>query len=95
MTEHGLSEALLSDDPGLGNLHALILDELVPACASLLTGGQDAGEADRRVEALTLLRAAGTLSIPGPGYGKDEARQMVTRLLVGCRAQTADSPSEG
>ncbi|WP_432510746.1 TetR/AcrR family transcriptional regulator [Kineococcus sp. SYSU DK001] len=89
VTKHGLGEALLSDDPGLANLHALVLDELVPACASLLRAGQDAGEVDPQVTALTLLRAVGNLSIPGPGYGGDEARQMVARLLAGCRSQAA------
>jgi AcrR family transcriptional regulator len=91
VTKHGLSEALLSDDPGLANLHSLVLDELVPACASLLVAGQDAGEVDPRVVAFTLLRAVGNLSIPGPGYGKDEAGEMVTRLLAGCRTTIVDS----
>jgi AcrR family transcriptional regulator len=95
VTKHGLSEALLSEDPSLANLHALILDELVPACASLLAAGQDAGEVDPQVAAFTLLRAVGNLSIPGPGYGRDEARQMVTRLLAGCRTAIADSPRQG
>ncbi len=95
VTKHGLSEALLSEDPSLANLHALILDELVPACSSLLAAGQDAGEVDPEVAALTLLRAVGNLSVPGPGYGRDEARQMVTRLLVGCRTAIADASDEG
>lgn len=95
VTKHGLSEALLSEDPSLANLHALILDELVPACASLLAAGQQTGEVDARVVAFTLLRAVGNLSIPGPGYGSDEARQMVSRLLAGCRTAIADSPRKG
>ncbi|MBB2903088.1 AcrR family transcriptional regulator [Kineococcus radiotolerans] len=94
ITKHGLSEALRSEDPSLANLHALILDELVPACACLLAASQDTGEVDPQIEALTLLRAVGNLSIPGPGYGQDEARQMVTRLLTGCRTHTTDSPSK-
>ena len=92
VTKHGLGEALLSEDPSLANLHALVLDELVPACASLLVAGQQAGDVDPDVTASTLLRAVGNLSIPGPGYGRDEARQMVTRLLAGCRTQAADTP---
>ncbi len=95
VTKHGLSEALISEDPSLANLHALVLDELVPACAALLTASPDAGEVDPEIVAFTLLRAVGNLSIPGPGYGKDEARQMVTRLLAGCRTATADSPHQG
>ncbi|NAZ76847.1 TetR family transcriptional regulator [Kineococcus sp. T13] len=95
VTKHGLSEALLSEDPGLASLHAMILDELVPACASLLAAGQEAGEVAPDVSALTLLRAVGNLSIPGPGYGKDEARQMVARLLAGCRTPTADPLRQG
>ena len=94
-TKHGLSEALLSEDPSLANLHALVLDELVPACASLLVAGQEAGEVDPQVAASTLLRAVGNLSIPGPGYGKEQARQMVARLLAGCRTAIADSPHQG
>src|SRR3954462_13863090 len=31
VTKHGLSDALRSEDSSLANLHALILDELVPA----------------------------------------------------------------
>lgn len=85
VTKHGLSEALRSEDPSLAKLHALVLDELVPACASLLVAGQEAGEVDPEIAASTLLRAVGNLSIPGPGYGTDEARQMVARLLAGCR----------
>ncbi|MEZ0493524.1 TetR/AcrR family transcriptional regulator [Kineococcus sp. TBRC 1896] len=84
-TKHGLGEALLSDDPGLANLHSLVLDELVPACASLLDAAQRVGEVDARLDALTLLRAVGNLSLPGPGYGRAEAGQMVARLLAGCR----------
>ncbi|WP_432519142.1 TetR/AcrR family transcriptional regulator [Kineococcus sp. SYSU DK006] len=95
VTKHGLSEALLSEDPGLADLHAMILDELVPACASLLAAGQEAGQIDPQVEALTLLRAVGNLSIPGPGYGSDEARGMVARLLAGCRTQAADPSAWG
>ena len=95
VTKHGLSEALLSEDPSLVNLHALVLDELVPACSSLLVAGQDAGEVDPQVEAFTLLRAVGNLSIPGPGYGREQAGQMVARLLAGCRTRTADPLHEG
>ena len=95
VTKHGLSEALLSEDPSLANLHALILEELVPACSSLIAAGQEAGEVDPQVAAFTLLRAVGNLSIPGPGYGRDEARQMVSRLLAGCRTVNARSPHPG
>ncbi|MEZ0163264.1 TetR/AcrR family transcriptional regulator [Kineococcus sp. LSe6-4] len=90
-TKHGLGEALLSEDSGLANLHALVLDELVPACASLLEAGQRSGELDPRIVAPTLLRAVGNLSIPGPGYGREQAREMVTRLLAGCRTAPARS----
>ncbi|WP_432545420.1 TetR/AcrR family transcriptional regulator [Kineococcus sp. SYSU DK004] len=85
VTKHGLSDALRSEDPALANLHALILDELVPACDALLRAGQDAGEVDPDVAALTLLRAVGNLAVLGPGYGREEARAMTVRLLAGCR----------
>jgi AcrR family transcriptional regulator len=89
VTKHGLSVALRSEDPGLANLHALLLDELVPACSSLLVASQDAGEVDPRITAFTLLRAVGNLCISGPGYDRDDAKQMVTRLLAGCRTGVA------
>jgi AcrR family transcriptional regulator len=85
VTKHGLSVALHSEDPSLASLHALVLDELVPACSSLLGASQDSGEVDRRITAFTLLRAVGNLCILGPGYGRDDAKQMVARLLAGCR----------
>jgi AcrR family transcriptional regulator len=94
VTKHGLSEALRSEDSSLANLHALVLDELVPACASLLVPSQEAGAVDPQIVAFTLLRAVGNLSIPGPGYGKDEAKQMVTRLLAGCRTGITDPPRQ-
>jgi hypothetical protein len=71
----------------LANLHALILDELVPACATLLTASQEAGETDRQITAYTLLRAIGNLCILGPDYDRNDARQMVARLLAGCRTR--------
>ncbi len=92
VTKHGLSDALRSEDPGLANLHALLLDELVPACASLLAASQDAGEVDPRLDAYTLLRAVGNLCISGPGYGREQSRAMVDRLLAGCRVQAAAAP---
>ncbi|WP_432485609.1 TetR/AcrR family transcriptional regulator [Kineococcus esterisolvens] len=92
VTKHGLSEALLSQDPSPANLHALGLDELVPTCSSLLVASQDAGEVDPQVGAFPLLRAVGSPSVPGPGHGKDEARQMVARLLTGCRTRCAHLP---
>jgi AcrR family transcriptional regulator len=85
VTKHGLSEALRSEDPSLQNLHSLMLNELVPACSSLLIACQDAGEVDQRITAFTLLRAVGNLCIPGPSYSRDDAKHMVARLLAGCR----------
>jgi AcrR family transcriptional regulator len=85
VTKHGLSVALGSEDPSLQNLHSLLLDELVPACSSLLVASQAAGEVDPRITAFTLLRAVGNLCIPGPGYSRDDAKHMVARLLAGCR----------
>lgn len=89
VTKHGLSVALSSEDPGLANLHALVLDKLVPACSTLLAASQEAGEVDRLITAYTLLRAIGNLCILGPDYGGDDARQMVACLLAGCRTEVA------
>jgi AcrR family transcriptional regulator len=85
VTKHGLGVALQSDDPSLQGLHALVLDELAPACRSLLDAGAAAGELDPRVDPHTLMRAVGNLCVLGPGYDRDAARDMVGRLLEGCR----------
>ncbi|MDF3302521.1 TetR/AcrR family transcriptional regulator [Streptomyces tropicalis] len=86
VTKHGLGAALGSGDPGLENLHALMLDTLVPACATLL----DACVADDELRpgattAYTLMRAIGNLCITGPDYDQADARRMVALLLAGCR----------
>lgn len=85
VTKHGLGAALGSGDPGLENLHARMLDTLVPACATLLDACATAGEIDPGVSAYTLMRAIGNLCITGPDYGRDEAGRMVAVLLAGCR----------
>jgi hypothetical protein len=85
VTKHGLGVALLSEDPGLTSLHGLMLDTLVPACASLIEAGVAAGEIDERLDAHTLMRAVGNLCIVGPGYDLADATEMVGRLLAGCR----------
>ncbi|MFF4926506.1 TetR/AcrR family transcriptional regulator [Kitasatospora xanthocidica] len=85
VTKHGLGAALQSEDPGLQSLHSLMLDTLVPACASLLDAAAARGELDPDVTAYTLMRAVGNLCILGPGYDREHARAMVSRLLAGCR----------
>ena len=70
VTKHGLAGALQSDDSGFEALHGLILDRLVPACASLLHTAAAAGEIAEDINALTLLRAAGNLCI-GVEVGAD------------------------
>jgi AcrR family transcriptional regulator len=85
VTKHGLGVALQSEDPSLLSLHTLMLDTLVPACASLIEAGMTAGEIDPRVTAYTLMRAIGNLCILGANYGRPEAKDMVARLLTGCR----------
>ncbi|SCG53319.1 TetR/AcrR family transcriptional regulator [Micromonospora humi] len=85
VTKHGLGVALQSEDPSLHTLHTLMLDELVPACAALIEAGVAAGDIDPEVTAYTLMRAVGNLCILGPGYERAHARDMVARLLAGCR----------
>lgn len=85
VTKHGLGAALQSEDQSLQSLHTLMLDELVPACGSLLDAGAAAGQIDPRVTPYTLMRAIGNLCILGPGYERADARVMVSRLLQGCR----------
>ncbi|WP_182455325.1 TetR/AcrR family transcriptional regulator [Streptacidiphilus sp. P02-A3a] len=85
VTKHGLGAALGSEDPGLENLHALMLDTLVPACATLLDAGTAAGELSPGITAYTLMRAIGNLCILGPGYDRADAKHMVALLLTGCR----------
>lgn len=96
VTKHGLGVALQSEDPSLLSLHTLMLDKLLPACASLLDAGVAAGEIDPRITAYTLMRAVGNLCILGPNYSRADAQEMVARLLIGCRTgpdNRADVPS--
>jgi AcrR family transcriptional regulator len=88
VTKHGLGAALQGDESGL---HALMLDTLVPACASLVDAGVTAHEIDPGVTAYTLMRAIGNLCILGGPYGRAEAAEMVGRLLAGCRAEVRPS----
>lgn len=85
VTKHGLGAALGSEDPSLENLHALMLDTLVPACAALIEAATGAGELAPGIAAYTLMRAVGNLCILGPGYERADAKHMVARLLAGCR----------
>ncbi|MBU7600511.1 TetR/AcrR family transcriptional regulator [Streptomyces sp. P38-E01] len=85
VTKHGLGAALGSGDPGLENLHALMLDTLVPACATLLDACVAADEVDPEITAYTLMRAIGNLCITGPDYDRVDAGRMVAVLLAGCR----------
>lgn len=88
VTKHGLGAALQSEDTSFHALHALMLDKLVPACDRLVGAAINSGVLDARVSAYALMRAVGNLCIVGPGYERDDARAMVTRLLVGCRLQS-------
>jgi AcrR family transcriptional regulator len=85
VTKHGLGAALGSGDPGLENLHALMLDTLVPACATLLDACAADDELRPGVTAYTLMRAIGNLCITGPDYDQADAKRMVALLLTGCR----------
>lgn len=85
VTKHGLGSALQSTDPSLHALHTLMLDKLIPACASLLDAGIAAGEIDPVLTAPILLRAVGNLCFLGWGFDHADAKDMVARLLVGCR----------
>lgn len=85
VTKHGLGAALGSGNPGLENLHVLMLDALVPACATLLDACAAAGELRPGIPAYTLMRAIGNLCIVGPDYDRADATRMVAVLLAGCR----------
>ncbi|RMI40768.1 TetR/AcrR family transcriptional regulator [Streptomyces triticirhizae] len=85
VTKHGLGAALGSDDPGMENLHALMLDTLVPACATLLDACAADDELVPDLSAYRLMRAIGNLCITGPEYDQADARRMVAVLLAGCR----------
>ncbi|SDN26531.1 TetR/AcrR family transcriptional regulator [Streptomyces wuyuanensis] len=87
VTKHGLGAALGSGDPGLENLHTLMLDTLVPACATLLDACAAADELSPGITAYTLMRAMGNLCITGPDYGQADAKRMVATLLAGCRSK--------
>ncbi|PWV52109.1 TetR/AcrR family transcriptional regulator [Nocardiopsis sp. L17-MgMaSL7] len=85
VTKHGLGAALGSGDPGMENLHALMLDTLLPACATLLDACVADDELSPGIAAYTLMRAIGNLCITGPDYDQADAKRMVTILLAGCR----------
>ncbi|MFF7079099.1 TetR/AcrR family transcriptional regulator [Streptomyces lavendulae] len=85
VTKHGLGAALGSGDPGLENLHALMLDTLLPACATLLDACTAADELSPGITTYTLMRAIGNLCITGPDYDQADAKHMVATLLAGCR----------
>ena len=85
VTKHGLGVALQSDEAGFDALHALMLDNLVPACDRLVDAAVEQGQLDPAVTAYALMRAVGNLCLVGPGYDDGEARLMVARLLAGCR----------
>jgi AcrR family transcriptional regulator len=85
VTKHGLGVALQSEDPSLLSLHTLMLDTLLPACASLIDAGAAADEIDPHVTPYTLMRAIGNLCILGANYDRADAKDMVARLLIGCR----------
>lgn len=85
VTKHGLGAALGSGDAGLENLHSLMLDTLVPACATLLDACAAADELSPGITAYTLMRAVGNLCITGPDYEQADAKHMVAILLAGCR----------
>ncbi|KAB2588372.1 TetR/AcrR family transcriptional regulator [Streptomyces arboris] len=84
VTKHGLGAALGSGDPGLENLHTLMLDTLVPACETLLEACAAAHELSPGITAYTLMRAIGNLCITGPDYDQADAKHMVATLLYGC-----------
>ncbi len=87
VTKHGLAGALRSDDSGFQTLHTYFLDQLVPACTSLLDAAVEAGQIRRDVDALTLMHAAGNLCI-GVEAGGDtsyDAHRMVGLLIAGLR----------
>ncbi|WP_031037408.1 TetR/AcrR family transcriptional regulator [Streptomyces sp. NRRL F-5650] len=86
VTKHGLGAALGSGDAGLENLHALMLDTLVPACATLLEACAAADEIRPGITAYRLMRAIGNLCITGPDYDQADAKRMVALLLAGCRS---------
>nr|WP_240678919.1 TetR/AcrR family transcriptional regulator [Streptomyces sp. SID4937] len=86
VTKHGLGAALGSGDPGLERLHALMLETLVPACATLLDACAAAREVSGGIGAYTLMRAIGNLCITGPDYDRADAARMVATLLAGCRS---------
>ncbi|MFF4340968.1 TetR/AcrR family transcriptional regulator [Kitasatospora sp. NPDC001540] len=85
VTKHGLGAALGSGDPGLENLHVLMLDTLVPACTALLDACAAEGGLHPGLTAYRLMRAVGNLCITGPDYDQADARHMVAVLLAGCR----------
>lgn len=85
VTKHGLAGAMQSDQSGFESLHGLILDQLVPACATLLDAAVAVGDIRDDIDALSLLRAAGNLCIGVEAGGESgyDAHRMIGLLLAG------------
>lgn len=86
VTKHGLADVLHSDDPGFAALHTHFLEQLLPACATLLDAAEAAGELRPGVRPHELLRAVGNLSIGGGADSRYDVRRVVGYLVDGLRA---------
>ncbi|MFW0786622.1 helix-turn-helix domain-containing protein [Gordonia sp. CPCC 206044] len=88
VTKHGLAAAMRSDHTRFETLHDYFLDRLVPVCADLLDAAVAAGEVNRDVHPVELMRAIGNLCV---GAGEDpryDERRMVGVLIAGLQYPT-------
>lgn len=72
-TKHGLADVLRSDPRGVGALHSLFLETLVPAMEDLLAAARESGEVRAPLTGYQTLRAIGDLcawTVDDPDYDR-------------------------
>jgi AcrR family transcriptional regulator len=82
-TKHGLASAMASDASGFGALHRYFLEQLLPACESLLAASIAAGEIRADIAPLTILRAVGNLCVGSEQVSREETETIVHLLIDG------------
>lgn len=85
----GLSAALHSGDPAYQGLPQLFESKLLPAARTLLAAAAASGEVREDVDALELLYAIASVSLPIDGLRPGHAHRMVDLLVAGLRSRAA------
>lgn len=83
ITKHGLAGALQGESSESNALHTYFVDRLVPVCGLLLDAALDSVGGAPTVDAYTLLKGIGNLSIGGAADRRYEADGLVQVLISG------------